>query len=93
MQPHDEMFLRFEWTDLIFMIYRLIMFNKLLLLTIGICNLYFYVRKAVLVYSPSGSLWDCVDSAAGVDHSRPRLQQQLEERSLPEKLLKLLVTH
>lgn len=42
---------------------------------------------------PSGSFWDGVDPAAGVDHSGPRLQQQLMERSLLEELLKLLVTH
>lgn len=40
-----------------------------------------------------GSLWDGVDPATGIYHSSSWLQQQLMEGSLPEELLKLLVTH
>ena len=42
---------------------------------------------------PSGSVGDGADFATGINHSGPRLQQQLVEGSLPEELLKLLVTH
>lgn len=44
-------------------------------------------------YLPFGSLWDGVDPATGIYHSGSWLQQQLMERSLPEELLQLLVTH
>lgn len=51
------------------------------------------LRKARWEFLPFGPLWDGVDPATGVYHSGSRLQQQLMEGSLPEELLKLLITH
>lgn len=51
------------------------------------------LRKTGLENLPFGSLWDGVDPATGIYHSSSWLQQQLMEGSLPEELLKLLVTH
>lgn len=44
-------------------------------------------------HPPFLSVWDGADSSAGIDYGRSRLEQQLVERSLPEELLQLLVTH
>lgn len=45
------------------------------------------------MYLPSGSLWYGVYPAAGVYYRDTWLQQQLVEGSLPEELLKFLITH
>lgn len=44
-------------------------------------------------HSPTWSLGNGLCPSAGVQHRRPRIQEQLMERSLSEKLLEFSVTH